>query len=41
MNSAYREYFREGRYPAKTTTESARLLGGSRVEITRMARLKS
>jgi 2-iminobutanoate/2-iminopropanoate deaminase len=39
MNDAYREFFQNGRYPARTTTESPRLFGGSRVEITCMARL--
>ena len=39
MDAAYREFFENGRYPARTTTESARLFGGSRVEITCMARL--
>lgn len=39
MDAAYREFFEKGRYPARTTTESARLFGDSRVEITCMARL--
>ena len=39
MDAAYREFFEEGHYPARTTTESPRLFGGSRVEITCMARL--
>ena len=39
MNAAYRKFFKNSRYPARTTTESARLFGGSRVEITCMARL--
>ena len=39
MDTAYREFFEEGLYPARTTTESARLYGESRVEITCMARL--
>lgn len=39
MDAAYREFFDIGHYPARTTTESARLFGGSRVEITCMARL--
>jgi len=39
MDAAYREFFETGHYPARTTTESARLFGGSRVEITCMARL--
>ncbi len=36
MDAAYRDAFAEGQYPARTTTESARLFGGSRVEITCM-----
>jgi 2-iminobutanoate/2-iminopropanoate deaminase len=40
MDAAYREFFEEGHYPARTTTESPRLFGGSRVEITCLARLK-
>jgi len=40
MDAAYREFFDNGRYPARTTTESPRLFGGSRVEITCMARLR-
>jgi 2-iminobutanoate/2-iminopropanoate deaminase len=39
MDSVYRDFFEEGRYPARTTTESHRLYGGSRVEITCTARL--
>ncbi len=39
MDAAYREFFRIGHYPARTTTESAHLFGGSLVEITCMARL--
>jgi 2-iminobutanoate/2-iminopropanoate deaminase len=39
MDTVYREFFKKGRYPARTTTESPRLYGGSRVEITCMARL--
>jgi len=39
MDAAYREFIGIGHYPARTTTESARLFGGSRVEITCMARL--
>ena len=38
MDSVYREFFEEGKYPARTTTESPRLFGGSLVEITCMAR---
>ena len=40
MDAAYREFFDEGRFPARTTTESPRLFGGSRVEVTCMARLR-
>jgi 2-iminobutanoate/2-iminopropanoate deaminase len=40
MDAAYREFFKDGQYPARTTTESVRLFGGSKVEITCMARLK-
>jgi 2-iminobutanoate/2-iminopropanoate deaminase len=39
MDAVYREFFKEDRYPARTTTESPSLYGGSRVEITCMARL--
>ena len=34
MDAAYREFFPAGGYPARTTTESRRLFGGSKVEIT-------
>lgn len=34
MDAAYREFFAEGEYPARTTTESPQLFGGSKVEIT-------
>lgn len=34
MDAAYREFFPRGAYPARTTTESPRLFGGSKVEIT-------
>ena len=34
MDAAYREFFDDDAYPARTTTESARLFGGSKVEIT-------
>jgi 2-iminobutanoate/2-iminopropanoate deaminase len=34
MDAAYREFFADGVYPARTTTESSRLFGGSKVEIT-------
>lgn len=40
MDAVYRGYFESGRFPARTTTESPRLFGGSRVEITCMARLR-
>jgi 2-iminobutanoate/2-iminopropanoate deaminase len=36
MDAAYREHFETGRYPARTTTESPRLFGGSKVEVTCM-----
>ena len=39
MDAAYRTFFDNGAYPARTTTESPRLFGGSKVEITCMARL--
>jgi 2-iminobutanoate/2-iminopropanoate deaminase len=39
MDDAYREFFKPGGYPARTTTESPRLFHGSSVEITCMARL--
>jgi 2-iminobutanoate/2-iminopropanoate deaminase len=41
MDAAYREFFPAGQYPARTTTESRRLFGGSLVEVTCMARLDS
>ncbi len=34
IDSAYREFFAHGAYPARTTTESKRLFGNSKVEIT-------
>jgi 2-iminobutanoate/2-iminopropanoate deaminase len=34
MDAAYREFFPEQAFPARTTTESPRLFGGSKVEIT-------
>ncbi len=34
MDTAYREFFPGANYPARTTTESKRLFGGSKVEIT-------
>jgi len=39
MDIAYRGFFQNGRYPARTTTESPRLFGGSLVEITCMAKI--
>ena len=39
MDRAYREFFEPGAYPARTTTQSPQLFGGSRVEVTCMARL--
>ena len=39
MDAAYRKFFPVGQYPARTTTESPRLFGGSLVEITCMARV--
>ena len=38
MDDAYRAFFDDDQYPARTTTESSRLFGGSLVEITCMAR---
>ena len=38
MDRAYRRYLDPDAMPARTTTQSARLYGGSRVEITCMAR---
>lgn len=38
MNKVYSEFFQAGRRPARTCTESPRLFGGSRVEITLLAR---
>jgi 2-iminobutanoate/2-iminopropanoate deaminase len=34
MDAAYRDFFNGDAYPARTTTESPRLFGGSKVEIT-------
>ena len=34
MDSAYREFFADNAYPARTTTESKHLFGDSKVEIT-------
>jgi 2-iminobutanoate/2-iminopropanoate deaminase len=38
MDNAYREFFEKDKYPARTTTQSDGLFGGSLVEITCMAR---
>jgi len=40
MDSVYRRFFERDNYPARTTTESPRLFGDSKVEITVQARLK-
>ena len=40
MNAAYREFFENGAYPARTCTQSGALFGGSLVEITCQARRK-
>ena len=34
MDAAYQEFFNSNAYPARTTTESKHLFGGSKVEIT-------
>ena len=34
MDAAYREFFADGEFPARTTVESRRLFGDSKVEIT-------
>lgn len=39
MDAVYRRFFAEGAYPARTCTETGRLYGGCRIEITCMARL--
>jgi 2-iminobutanoate/2-iminopropanoate deaminase len=39
MDAAYQEFFKPGRYPARTTTESRHLFGNSLVEVTCMVRL--
>jgi 2-iminobutanoate/2-iminopropanoate deaminase len=41
LNAAYREFFPEGGLPARTCTQSARLAGGSSVEITVVASLEA
>lgn len=40
MDAAYRQFFEDDKYPARTTTESSLLFGGSLVEITCMARCR-
>lgn len=39
MDDAYRDFFDGGLYPARTTVESGRLYGGSKVEISCQVRL--
>jgi 2-iminobutanoate/2-iminopropanoate deaminase len=39
MDSAYRQFFAGGEFPARTTTQSDKLFGGSLVEVTCQARL--
>jgi len=41
MDAAYREYFPPKVYPARTTTESPKLFGVSKVEVTVQARLRN
>ena len=41
MDTAYREFFSPKDYPARTTTESPKLFGGSKVEVTVQARLRN
>lgn len=41
MNTVYATFFAKGRLPARTTTQSDKLAGGGRVEITCMARRRS
>ena len=41
MNTVYATFFAKGRFPARTTTQSDKLAGGGRVEITCMARRRS
>ena len=38
MNDVYRSYFESGFYPARTSTQSTKLFGDCRVEITCIAR---
>ena len=41
MDTAYREFFSPKAYPSRTTTESPKLFGGSKVEVTVQARLRN
>ncbi|MEM7430255.1 MAG: RidA family protein [Pseudomonadota bacterium] len=41
MNDVYATFFSPGRYPARTCVQSEKLFGGSLVEITCVARLRS
>ena len=41
MDTAYREFFSPKACPARTTTESPKLFGGSKVEVTVQARLRN
>ena len=41
MNQAYVDFFPSGALPARTCTQSPKLFGGSRVEITCQARLRT
>lgn len=38
MDAAYRQFFKNGQFPARTTTESKHLFGGSKVEVTCVVR---
>ncbi len=40
MDLAYKQHFEPEKFPARTTTESPKLFGGSKVEITCMAQLR-
>ena len=41
MNGVYSSFFSQGRYPARTCVQSEKLFGGSLVEITCVARLRT
>ena len=41
MNGVYASFFSQGRYPARTCVQSEKLFGGSLVEITCVARLRT